>query len=140
MTQKPHVSCYAVLFTVFLVYGNLLFAGSKPSAAIHNPTLFHLNFDNAKLSLLDSVVSGTTVTYSYSISIIDDVTLKTLSNIKNTHKPGASIGFEFYSFDVDQTGKTLKVSIGNGVSTASNLMNYLQLLLDNSPKSLNSTL
>jgi len=99
-------------------------------AACQAPMFVNGKQETPLLSIKSSETDGSNIIFTYNISLLEDTVLKVLDNIKNSHKAGSSVAFEFYLFEVDQTEKTVKIGMGDGIITQQKLMEYLQKRLN----------
>jgi hypothetical protein len=136
--QKMNMVTPKKLFTmlVMLLISSALFAGGSVVRTAGTTLQMVASLEEApKLSLKESAVADKKLTVTYTLSSVSDAVSKVLTAIKNSHKPGATVGYELHVFDVDKTEKTLKVTMDAGIATPEELMAYLQKQIENGLKS-----
>ena len=97
-------------------------------------TLFQLSQEEPKFTNKSSEEEGNKNIYTFTISIINPSVEKVMEAIRQTHKPGATIAYEFHQFQLDTKEKTLKVVVDKNVITQQELLAYLQNRLNNALK------
>ena len=96
--------------------------------------LFQLPQEEPKFTNKSSEEEGNKKIYTFNISIINPSVEKVMEAIRQTHKPGATIAYEFHQFQLDAKEKTLKVVVDKNVITQQELLAYLQNRLNNALK------
>ncbi len=132
--MKLHTTAISVVLAALLPVLAKSSDIAPTTIAAHQSAFCQLAFKEKQeaplLSIKSSATDGSNIVFTYNISLLSDTVLTVLNNIKNSHKPGASVAFEFYLFEVDTDAKTLKVGMGNGIITQQKLMEYLQKRLE----------
>ena len=140
----PAIAVACLLLLIFTIHSPVLSAnnagmvsiesyGSFVSNVAHGSCL-QLQQEEPKFTNKSSEAEGNKMIYTFNISIVNPSVEKVMESIRQTHKPGATIAYEFHQFELDTKEKTLKVVIDKNVLTQEELLAYLQNRLNNALK------
>ena len=140
----PAICVHALLLLFFIIYSAGLSATNAGIASIQSPASFLTNViaqssfeiqqEEPKFTNKSSEDEGNKKIYTFNISIVNPSVEKVMESIRQTHKPGATIAYEFHQFQLDSKEKTLKVVIDKNVISQQELLEYLQNCLNNALK------
>jgi hypothetical protein len=131
------------LLLLFTIHTAGVSANNTTFTFIQSPTvteintakaLFQLSQEEPKFTNKSSEEEGNKKIYTFNISIVNPSVEKVMEAIRQTHRPGATIAYEFHQFQFDSKEKTLKLTVDKNVITQQELLAYLQNRLNNALK------
>jgi hypothetical protein len=140
----PAICVYYLLLLFFSIHSAGVSANNAGIAFIQSSaslfkgvearSFFKLQQEDPKFTNKSSEEEGNKIIYTFNISVVNPSVEKVMEEIRQTHKPGATIAYEFHQFQLDAKNKTLKVVIDKNVITQQELLAYLQTRLNNALK------